>query len=125
MKTCNVLQTCSKKQILHSKTYNHDVYCTNTHKCLNNLYKVFKSRGHLYEIIISTCNPIRKRMYPETSRMKTCSASQACSKKEILYTKTYNHYVYCTKTHKHFKNLFGKVYVKRPFRLKHNFNLQK
>ena len=100
-KTCKVLQTYSWTQKLYIETYNHDVFCMKTHKCLQIYTTKCKSRGHLYENIISNSKITRTRICEYTRCTKTCHASQACSKTQILYKKTYNHDAFCTKTHKY------------------------
>ena len=110
-----------------------------THKCLQIYTTKCKSRGHLYENIISNSKITRTRICEYTRCTKTCHASQACSKTQILYKKTYNHDAFCTKTYKHFKiytkkfksrghlyeniiplvSLFKSIYPKRPAVRKH------
>ena len=73
---------------------------TKTYKYCKIYTKTYESRGHLCENVIPTCKSIPKHIDQETSCAKTCNASLACSKTKIIYTKKYNHGVFCTKTYK-------------------------
>ena len=74
-------------------------------KCTS-IYKSMKekcaSRGHLFENIISTPEPVRKRTCEYTNCTKPCNALKACSKTQMFYTKMYNHDAFCPKTYTFF-----------------------
>ena len=69
-------------------------------------YQYSVRKGILTRSSVPKCTNILKYMRKSISQeaicAKACSASQACSKTQTHYTKTYNHDALSTKTYKHF-----------------------